>query len=171
MKRLLFRLFCAFSLVLWVATCLMWWSNYYSGRTFWSRDTIVWQPAPSYPASYSLWSDHGNLCFIRSVCLFFNSTTQNNPPPPTLAGFAFTLRDRDGSMPVEGYPNWFVPRIYLQVPFWFLFLVTLIMPVVFVRRTFARQRFQTAGVCRRCGYDLRATPKQCPECGTPVKPR
>ena len=52
------------------------------------------------------------------------------------------------------------------VPFWFLALppaAGLVCGVLAIRRQRARLRH---GLCRNCGYDMRASPDQCPECGT-----
>lgn len=49
----------------------------------------------------------------------------------------------------------------ITVSYWLIVLVTLILPV---SRVCFRKR-TVPGHCRQCGYDLRATPKRCPECG------
>jgi hypothetical protein len=63
------------------------------------------------------------------------------------------------------------PRYRIVVlPLWFVAALLLAPPVyraVGLRR--ARRRRRT-GHCASCGYDLRATPDRCPECGT-VPPR
>ena len=43
-------------------------------------------------------------------------------------------------------------------------LLSAVASVVLVARA-VRVRRPRPGVCRRCGYDLRATPERCPECG------
>jgi hypothetical protein len=53
------------------------------------------------------------------------------------------------------------------VPHWFLALLFAIPPALHLRAMIrSRRRRHRAGHCPTCGYDLRATPDRCPECGT-----
>jgi hypothetical protein len=57
-----------------------------------------------------------------------------------------------------------------NVPYWLLFALTAWLPAVrglAVHRSRRLRAYRrTHGQCLQCGYDLRATPDRCPECGT-----
>ena len=52
------------------------------------------------------------------------------------------------------------------VPHWFIVFSLAICPTVFALRWHNHRRRRSRGACVNCGYDLRATPGRCPECGT-----
>ena len=56
----------------------------------------------------------------------------------------------------------------LSLPVWY-FLSPQAMFVVYMARNLVRRYHRSRnGACLVCGYDLRATPTRCPECGTPA---
>jgi hypothetical protein len=52
-----------------------------------------------------------------------------------------------------------------NAPFWCLLLLFAPLPVVRIGAAMRRGRGRRRGLCAVCGYDLRATPERCPECG------
>jgi hypothetical protein len=60
----------------------------------------------------------------------------------------------------------------LTVPSWLLLTMTALLPAlwsVVTVRTIRRRRLAARGhLCRKCGYDLRASVERCPECGEAI---
>ena len=72
----------------------------------------------------------------------------------SFAGFALTLAHqpaRNGSVNV---PDWFLIALFGVASVWLR------------KRARRLSALSAAKVCSNCGYDLRATPDRCPECGT-----
>jgi hypothetical protein len=53
----------------------------------------------------------------------------------------------------------------LMIPIWLIVPLLLVLPAFQVTTARRNRRRQNIGRCRNCGYDLRATPDRCPECG------
>jgi hypothetical protein len=74
-----------------------------------------------------------------------------------------------GAGVTPGPPSQRMHNLVLRVPYWSLLVVTLAAAAWSWRRHWLRRR--VPGRCAGCGYDLRATPDRCPECGAVVKER
>ncbi len=121
---------------------LDWHNNLYSGGfEFWHA-----KPKTSRPPTY--WNE-----------------TEGNPddpsPPPTPPWWA-----RIGFGIQHIYLNdCSDDQITIAAPHWFIGLLTLLIPAIWLMGTSPKHR-RPKELCNSCGYDLRATPDRCPECGT-----
>lgn len=58
----------------------------------------------------------------------------------------------------------------VTIPFYFITPLAAATPVAWLISYRRRRRADRLGLCPRCGYDLRATPDRCPECGREATP-
>ena len=161
MKRWLLNLAAALSLTLLVATAALWVRSRFvidSYLTWYADGTErvltsargqvvlrkIWLKYPSAPTAE-----------FRSARLTEGYTTRT--------GFAgFFVEDGKATPAIPNTPNRWV---IIAIPYWSIALTGAALPAIVLRRRLGARR-QRSGTCAACGYDLRATPGRCPECGT-----
>jgi hypothetical protein len=142
--RQLFTPASGLSLLLCLATAALWVRSYHA------TDVLKWDRPVSH-AMYHL----RRVVSYRGVVTYTREDT----------GYPTGERVSSGWPPVSTYRLGGV--FVLGVSYWLLFVGTLFLPLL--RLLFLlRWRTRPPGRCRVCGYDLRATADQCPECGTAV---
>lgn len=57
---------------------------------------------------------------------------------------------------------------FIRLPYWCPIFLSGLWPALSLRRYLRSRRRKAKGLCTSCGYDLRASSGQCPECGTPI---
>ena len=166
MTRRLFNLLPALSLrgcvvvvVLWVRShrsteAFEWWSAG-AGAGLEFRVRGVYTPAGSlgfYVGDYPPGTSSGTF----ELMYHRYRTSPPSPPAGGTLGFAMVW-----PAPAPGDVVW----RELRVPYWFLLLICAVAPVRRAAKAISGTRLRRLGLCPRCGYDLRATPGRCPECG------
>jgi hypothetical protein len=160
MKRLartLFTLCSTASLLLCVAACTLWVRSYHR------LDAIN-----------LVTSDRSLAIAAPTARLWFVYDTR--PPLYAVSPDATPFRDIDAVAP--GWTGirrtgaiWWTHTPILTavvVPTWMVAGLTAALPALWLAGRWCRRHRERAGFCASCGYDLRASPGRCPECGTPA---
>jgi hypothetical protein len=182
-KRRFFNLAAAVSLLLCVATAALWVVSYWFIPDFW-RTTVVDRAIAVHSKE---WDTIGISCGWGSMMVA--ADTQIFDEPGLVAGVHFALLPvwiKPSIGPGKTVWNRFgfaydpnhlmidpgPPRVVLRsshrlyFPHWSLAAITAIVPSIWCLRRQRDRARKRLGRCVTCGYDLRATPDRCPECGT-----
>jgi hypothetical protein len=178
MLRRLFTLLSALSLLLCVGTCAMW------VRSYLRYDQYAWVRVEGQ------WSIEGVLCTLPGYFVYSGRTL------PHLsfahAGSGFETKSGPEADKYRTEQSRFIHNKGIKfhklgtlefgsrrsrdrvvrsaiVPYWPLVILSGIQLIWWLVRSQRDRRRPRCGRCVSCGYDLRATPDRCPECGTETK--
>jgi len=140
------------SLALCVAPAVMW------VRSNWRTDLIWWGGGAANVRAITM-PGAVRFTFIHSTGYVRGWNYTSHSPSPAVQTTGFDFRHNKGSA-YGGWEEWSV-----AFPWSVACLICSAAPAIWLlwyRHTRIREE---PGRCRHCGYDLRATPDRCPECG------
>lgn len=170
MKRRLVNIAAAASLLLCFACLCLWvrsgFVRDYVSREHGGKRTSMFYSAGGYAG---VWTRQGNAAAPSGSPGPWTWRTESNGKPrwqwrwPQYSAYSF--RPTEANARASGMSFQFRE---LQIPYWLLTLSAWLLPAFCGWRQWKVSRRCGAGLCSKCGYDLRASSERCPECGTPI---
>jgi hypothetical protein len=155
-KRRLFTVLAVLSLILCLATAVLWVRSYRVGDSLFVCRS----------GKFTEFASAGGYLHLQvgSTSYPDQSVWRTGPPYYLILQPIVTGRSWWGFAYITGTSNG-VPQPWwlFMAPHWSLALLFTIAPLTWLIRRL--RRATPAGLCPTCGYDLRATPDRCPECG------
>ena len=187
MSRRLLNFLTVLSLLLVAVTCALW------VRSYWLREQVVcvamrergqWVVFRQYRLALvrgRLYAHYVRAsyppedpCYVPGTMRFRRDTSASKSAPAwwparlqdsAVLSFAYEReRGTAGRFPGKQPPV----AVAVAVPAWFVTAASAALPGYRLAAARRRRRRGPPGLCRVCGYDLRASPDRCPECGTPA---
>jgi hypothetical protein len=191
-KRRIFNILTGLSLLLCVATAGLWMDSYWKLRVIdWFHDVSSTNKLVDFGARATSFRGGVVLTFSRieaTMTGWINGLRVDRNAHKTLetctkeeainAGRTSYLNFKNGTSHLgfqldsprkhaNGITTW---AESVAIPFWFPFILFASLPLWRLWLRHKRRIRAQHGKCQQCGYDLRATPDRCPECGTASPP-